>query len=107
MSVSSLGLTGSSDPDLLDKLDGQVDDWVLITADDALPDGHADVVARVRATIATINPEREYGWQLEAWRREVVHRWAHVMHEQESGGVRRYSLRRHGVWRPRRRRPRP
>lgn len=93
VSVKSLGLRGSSDPELLDKLHGQLDDWVLVTADDALPDSHADAVARVGATIATINPEREEGWHLEAWRREVVHRCAHVMHGQEPGGIRRYSLR--------------
>jgi len=105
-SVKSLGLRGSSDPDLLDKLDGQLDGWVLVTADDALPDSHAEAVARVNATIATISPDRELGWQLEAWRREVVHRWAHVIHDQAPGTVRRYALRRHAAWRVRRRRAR-
>lgn len=91
----------------LDKLDAQLDDWVLVTADDALPDSHADAVRGVAAAVCTINPELEDGWLLDPWRREVVHRWAHAMHEQSTGTVRRYSLRRHGVWRMRRRRPRP
>jgi hypothetical protein len=103
--VQELGLRGSADPQLLDKLDGQLDTWVLVTADDALPKSHAEAVQRVRATIATINPEREAGWPLETWRREIVHRWAHAMQEQAAGTIRRYTLRRHGIWRPRRRRP--
>jgi hypothetical protein len=105
VSVKSLGLRGSSDPELLDKLESQLDDWVLVTADDALPDSHADAVARINATIAIVNPDREHGWPLEAWRREVVHRWVHVIHTQDAGSVRRYSLRRHSIWRLRRRRP--
>jgi hypothetical protein len=104
-SVASLGLRGSSDPDLLRRLDSQLDDWVLLTADDDLPDSHADAVREVAATIATINPEREDGWALDAWRREVCHRWAHAFHGQDAGTIRRYSLRRQGAWRVRRRRP--
>jgi hypothetical protein len=103
--VQELGLRGSADPQLLDKLDGQLDIWVLVTADDTLPGSHAEAVRRVGATIATITPERELGWLLEEWRREIVHRWAHAMQEQATGTIRRYTLRRHGVWRPRRRRP--
>jgi hypothetical protein len=103
--VQELGLRGSADPQLLDKVDGQLDVWVLVTADDRLPDSHAEAVRRVGATIATINPEREMGWPLEEWRREIVHRWAHAIQEQSQGTLRRYTLRRHGVWRPRRRRP--
>ena len=103
--VQELGLRGSADPQLLDKVDGQRDVWVLVTADDRLPNSHTEAVHRVCATIATINPEREAGWPLEEWRREVVHRWAHAIQEQKQGTLRRYTLRRHGVWRPRRRRP--
>ncbi len=105
--VQELGLRGSADPDLLDKLDAQLDDWILITADDRLPDAHAEAMKRVSATVATISPDREEGWSLEAWRREIVHRWAHLMHEQEAGTVRRYSLKRPVFWKRRRRRPRP
>jgi hypothetical protein len=102
--VQELGLRGSADPQLLDKLDSQLDIWVLVTADDRLPDSHSEAVHRVGATVATINPEREAGWPLEEWRREIVHRWAHTMQDQAEGTLRRYTLRRHGVWRPRRRR---
>lgn len=104
VTVAKLGLRGSADPELLNKLDAQLDDWVLITADDALPETHADVVRAVAATVATINPEREVGWALDPWRREIVHRWAHYFHGQEPGTIRRYGLHRHGRWRERRRR---
>jgi len=80
---------------------------VLVTADDALPYSHAEAVRRVGATVATINPEREIGWSLEEWRREIVHRWAHAIQEQGDGTLRRYTLRRHSDWRARRRRPSP
>jgi len=105
--VQELGLRGSTDPQLIEKLDAQLDAWVLVTADDRLPDTHGEDIRRFGATVATIHPEREHGWALEAWRREIVHRWAHVMHDQADGTVRRYGLRRHAPWRPRRRRPRP
>jgi hypothetical protein len=92
----------------LHKLQAQLGDgWILLTADDALPEDHAAALAAVGGTVATINPERETGWGIDEWRREIVHRWAHVVHDQEPGTVRRYSLRRHGVWRRRvHRRPR-
>jgi hypothetical protein len=105
--VQELGLRGSPDPQLLRRLDAQLDDWVLVTADDALPEDHATELAEIGGTIATISPDREPGWGLDAWRSEIVHRWAHVMHEQERGTSRRYGLRRHTAWRPRRRRRRP
>lgn len=105
--VSALNLSGTLDPLLLDKLDAQLDDWVLVTADDALPDAHAEAVAKVGATVATIDTQVLPGWGIEAWRCEIVHRWAHHMHELDAGQVRRYSLHRHHTWKPRRRRPRP
>lgn len=47
-SVSALGLGGSTDPQLLVKLDAQLDDWVLVTADDALPADHRRTNRRCR-----------------------------------------------------------
>lgn len=106
-SVSALGLRGSTDPQLLLKLDAQLDDWVLVTADDALPADHAEQIVAVGATLAIIDPDRMPTWPLEAWRREIVHRWAHAIHLQEHGTARRYGLNRHQAWRLRRRRRRP
>jgi hypothetical protein len=105
-SVAALGLRGSSDPELLLKLDSQLDDWVLVTADDALPEDHAEQIEAVGATVAAVDPNRYPAWHLEAWRREIVHRWAHAIHVQQAGTARRYGLLRHGPWRPRRRRQR-
>lgn len=99
--VGALGLRGSSDPELLRKLAAQLDDWLLITADDSLPEEHSGALQDVHGTVATVRPEREEGWPLDPWRREIVHRWAHVMHDQEASTVRRYSLRRHALWRRR------
>lgn len=104
-SVAALGLRGSADPQLLDRLDAHLGHWVLVTADDALPDSHGDAVRRVRATVATISAELDADWMLDAWRREIVHRWAHAMGGQKRGSVRRYSLRRHAAWRGARRHP--
>lgn len=102
VSVSALGLLGSSDPELLRALDAQVADWVLVTADEHLPLEHAAALAAVTATVATIEPERDpAAWPLAAYRREVVHRWAHAMHAQPRGSRRRYGLTRRGSWRAR------
>ena len=87
-SVSSLGLRGSLDPDLLHKLQAQLgDDWILVTADDALPDDHMDALRAVNGTVAIVHPERETGWNIDEWRREVVHHWAQVIHDQVAGTV--------------------
>lgn len=67
-----------------------------------MPDDHGDVLAEVLVTLATIDPRRPAGTKEAEWRRDVIHRWAHVMSGQDSGSIRRYSLHRHGLWRPRR-----
>lgn len=86
---------------LADRL-GEPSTWVLLTGDDAMPDDHADVLAELRVTLATIDPRRPPGTGEDAWRRDVVHRWAHAMGEQRTGTIRRYSIHRHGLWKPRR-----
>jgi PIN like domain len=100
--VSALQLKGSEDPDLLAAIAERFDDWVLVTADDRMPADHAEAIAAVNATLAIIAPARR-DWPTHAWRREVVHRWAHAMHDQKSGTLRRYAVRSHALWRPRRR----
>lgn len=105
--VAELGPRGSLDPQLLHRIDAQLEDWVLVTADDALPGEHSDAAAAVGATIATIHPDRHPEWALESWRREIVHRWAHVIQDQPAGTARRYGLQRHARWTPRRRRAMP
>ena len=81
---------------------GNPAEWVLVTGDDAMPDDHADVLAELGITLATVDPRRPTDVHEDAWRRDVVHRWAHAMQTQNPGTLRRYSVTRHGLWRPRR-----
>jgi hypothetical protein len=84
---------------------------VLVTADDNMPENHPLVIQEVGATLATIEPwERRERPPLvlpeglsadEAWKREVIQRWAHKMATQEPQSIRRYARQRHGLWTPR------
>jgi len=76
--------------------------WVLVSGDDAMPDDHGDVLAELGVTLATVDPRRPEVTEEAAWRRDVIHRWAHAIQIQEPGTIRRYSAVRHGLWRPRR-----
>lgn len=105
-SVAELGGKSLLDPDLLpflaDVIDG--DDWLLVTADDAMPSEHGEVILRLTVTIATLHPAwQDTGLEQEDYKREVVHRWAHRMVEQDRGEIRRYSPAAHRPWSPRRR----
>jgi predicted nuclease of predicted toxin-antitoxin system len=93
VSVYALGLKGSKDPQLVPKLVAMFNDPVLVTADDHLPEDHAEMVASYKPTLAIIEPGEDIPDELQdAYEREIVHRWAHLMHEQESGTVLRYRL---------------
>ena len=50
----------------------------LVTADDRLPFAHQEEVARLGATVATIDGRWVAGGYAdsESWKRETVHRWA-------------------------------
>ena len=99
--VYELQLKGTLDPDLLPILHALYDDFVLVTADDNMPDDHADTIAEyVDSTIATIRPGDSQDPNQDAYEREIVHRWAHKIHTQDTGTIRRYSLRGHGLWTP-------
>jgi hypothetical protein len=100
--TAGLGLKAALDPELLSEL-AAFEDFILVTADDAMPGEHAQVTAETGATIATVDPRihPEYGW--DAWGAEVVHRWAHQIHTQPPGTARRYSLGRPRPWTSRRR----
>jgi hypothetical protein len=105
VALSELQLRHAKDPDLLHALIEHFGDqhWVLVTGDDNLPAAHADVVAEVNATIATVDPRRSsmYTDDEDAWGREVAHRWAHMMERQPKGSVKRYSDRGGRKWAPR------
>jgi hypothetical protein len=107
-SSAELSYGGFKDPPLLRALFSEFPQAVLITADDNMPMNHPLVIREVAATIATIEPwERRHrpplvlqpGWSSEeAWKREVVQRWAHAMAVQEAEAIRRYSRERSGTW---------
>lgn len=102
VSVADLGHAGLHDPDLLDELHGNLEDWVLVTGDDAMPADHHHLIRDYHhTTIATVDSE----WQKmaathtqEQFKRDTVHRWAHVMAAQATGEVRRYSPVRNATW---------
>lgn len=94
---------GLKDPDLLNRIAKECPDAVLVTTDDHLPDEHAELVAKLRVTLAIVDAVAASGYSEEEWKHEVVHRWAHRMVDQPSGTIRRYGLRGSTPWRPRRR----
>ena len=105
IALSELELHRAKDEPLLEALVERLGDpasWVLVTGDDAMPDDHTDTLARLDVTLATIDPRRPLAVTEDTWRRDVIHRWAHVMPMQTPGSIRRYSLGRHGRWRARR-----
>jgi hypothetical protein len=105
VATTELELRGLKDEPLLRALAARFEGsraWVLVTGDDAMPDDHGVGLAELHITLATIDPRRPSGTHEDAWRRDVVHRWAHAFAAQEPGTIRRYSLHRHGLWRPRR-----
>jgi hypothetical protein len=96
------------DPNVISELCVRFPDmrWVLITADDSMPDEWRDVIdwRRPSPTIATIRPRLSEDYDDDQWARDVIHRWAHTMQSQEPETIRRYWLNGHGLWRPVRRR---
>lgn len=107
LGLSALGLRGALDPDLLLSINAQFSGpWVLVTADDRLPEERTDAIAAVTATVATIDPDRPPKLGADAWRREIVHRWAHAMQAQPPGTARRYGPAGPREWGVPRRRPR-
>lgn len=110
VSSSELGFLSLKDEPLLRKLYEKGEDIVFVTADDSLPAEHAKVLGEVGGTVATVAPFEKGKWPVhpctltdeEAWKREIVSRWAHVMQEQPRRSHRRYFLNGGRQWRPRR-----
>jgi predicted nuclease of predicted toxin-antitoxin system len=63
-------------------------DVVLVTGDAGLPREHGALLAQTRLPVALVDATRG-----EAHKREVLHRWAHLMAAQPPGTVRRYGRR--------------
>lgn len=106
VSVADLGLGRSTDAELLRGLARRLADieWVLVTADDTLPEEQAELIETLSVTVATVE------WRSRAPRagreqaaRDTCHRWAHAMATQSPGSRRRYSPERNRRWTSRRR----
>lgn len=106
-SLAQLGLKTLLDPDLIPRLAARFtgDDWMLLTGDDAMPLAHGEIIAACELTVATVHPWQDYKHRgfpsQEAYKHEVVHRWAHKLIEQKPQAIRRYTPFRHSVWTPR------
>lgn len=97
--LASFHLDRSLDPVVLRRLSERLTlPWVLVTGDDHMPSDHGDDIEKLAATIATVDRRRPEDWDLDPYRREVVHRWAHLIAEQPAGSVHRYSLSAHRKW---------
>ena len=96
--VSELLLKGSGDPELIAALAERRPDCILVTGNYWMPVEHEEAVAQSSIAIATIDPRRADGYTLDAWRRDVAHRWVHTMQRQRPGSVRRYALSSTGAW---------
>ncbi len=90
--VKELGWRGKIDPYILRALAERFDDPVIVTGDDHMPDHHAEIIEQLLPTIATIAPCEPQDPLEDAYEREIVHKWAHVIHAQEKGTIRRYHL---------------
>lgn len=107
-SLAQMGLKKLLDPDLIPRLADRLADveWLLLTGDDRMPLEHGEIIEACGATVATVHPWADYRGRgfpsQEAYKHEVVHRWAHKLVEQKPRTVRRYTPFRHGVWTPRR-----
>jgi hypothetical protein len=109
--VSEAGLLTLEDEPLLRAIYKEHEDIVFVTADDDLPGEHPGILREVGATVATVAPFERGRWQSqqagvsdeEAWKREIVSRWAHAMQEQERRTFKRYYLNGGRQWKPRKR----
>ncbi len=103
-SLALLGFTGLKDEPLLQAVARLKEpNPVLVTNDDDMPGEHEPLIGKLGLTIATVDGRRKPGWPAEPWKRETIHRWAHVMQEQQAGTQRRYSPGAHTTWTARRR----
>lgn len=92
-------LQGSTDEALLTALNATYGvDVVLVTGNDGMPIENGDGFEVGLVAVATVDTEHPDGYHLNEWRREVIHRWAHVIQEQDAGTIRRYGAASHRPW---------
>lgn len=101
VAVAEVGLARAGDAELLRSLARryQSQRWVLVTADDSLPEEQSDLIEELGVTVATVE------WRVvaptggrEQAARDTCHRWAHAMDTQPPGTLRRYSPDRNRAW---------
>jgi hypothetical protein len=101
--VAELGLSGAGDADLLRAIADRAPGAVLVTTDEHLPGEQAELLRSLGVTVAVVSGRRPEDYDVEAWKREVVHRHAHAMERQAAGTVRSYGLAGSRPWIERRR----
>jgi len=102
VALKHTGLLGAADAQVIATVAGWTD-VVLVTSDDNMPSEHGGLISESRLTVAIVAPRVGRDFSVQAWERETVHRWAHLMVDQPSGSVVRYSPYSHAPWRTRRR----
>jgi hypothetical protein len=102
MSADRLGLKGLKDEPLLQAI-GRLPETgpILVTNDDDMPGEHESLLDKLSLTVATVDGRRKAGWPPEEWKKETIHRWAHIVQRQEPATCRRYSPSGHDLWRRR------
>jgi hypothetical protein len=95
-------LLGTADPEVIATVAGWTD-VVLITNDDNMPSEYQRLLSEAGLTLAVVAPRSDRSFTVQAWERETVHRWAHLMATQSAGSLMRYTPFAHSLWRPRRR----
>lgn len=64
-----------------------------------MPVAHGPTIDETRTTVATLDPRWERSdLDREAYKCEVIHRWAHVMATQRPGTIQRYATTSHRPW---------
>lgn len=105
--ISELGLLSTPDDLLLHALAERFgnEPWVIVTKDDNMPRDHADTIADLGVTVATIDSRfdlAKVGITQEEMHRETVHRWVHLMAAMGDGELRRFHPLGHRKWTVRR-----
>lgn len=95
-------LLGAADPAVIATVAAWTD-VVLVTNDDNMPSEYSRLLSESGLTLAVVSPRSDRTFTVQAWERETVHRWAHVIATQPAGSVMRYTPFAHSRWRPRRR----
>lgn len=102
IALKHTALLGAADPEVIATVSGWTD-VVLVTNDDNMPSEYQRLLSDSGLTLAVVAPRSDRSFTVQAWERETVHRWAHLMATQPAGSLVRYTPFAHSGWRPRRR----